>query len=91
MLTLMAAWQAVEARFGLQRFAGDGRIFALDAIENFGEQFVGVAWWRCLQESLEWRNSGPHGSTSKPLATSSSAICSKMTIWRGESSNNPSA
>src|SRR5579864_8095389 len=29
--------------FGLQRFDGDGRVFALDAVENFGEEFFGVA------------------------------------------------
>ena len=28
--------------FGLQRFDGDGGVFALDAIKNFGEQFFGV-------------------------------------------------
>src|SRR6267378_5807801 len=29
--------------FGLQRFDGDGGVFALDAIENFSEEFFGVA------------------------------------------------
>ena len=28
--------------FGLQRFDGDGGVFAFDAVENFGEKFFGV-------------------------------------------------
>src|SRR6267378_7691202 len=29
--------------FGSQGFDGDGGVFALDAVENFGEEFFGVA------------------------------------------------
>src|SRR6266478_4352196 len=29
--------------FGLQRFDGDGGVFAFDAVEDFGEEFFGVA------------------------------------------------
>src|SRR6266852_3786463 len=41
--------------FGLQRFDGDGGVFALDAVENFGEEFFGVAagdaCGRCLDRN----------------------------------------
>jgi len=70
-----------------ERFDGDGGVFAVEAIENFGEQFFRRRWPERLRVRIELRRcAGPWVRLSKPLANISSAIFSKMTIWRGESS-----
>ena len=54
--------------FRLQCFNGNGRVFAFNAVENFRQQFFGVAGHDSGRNGLNGKALGPMGSTSKPLA-----------------------
>src|SRR6202790_1859733 len=50
-----------SGNFGLQRFDGDGGVFALDAVENFGEEFFRVAASDACGRGLNRHAARAHG------------------------------
>src|SRR6266404_1915667 len=55
--------------FGLQRFDGDGGVFALDTVENFGEEFFGVAAGNARGSSLNRYAARAHGLDFEAVGT----------------------